>query len=382
MIEHKKLYFPLAIIILSFLLIAGLATHTYTVQKKLYLEGIDKQLKLAADTAELYLGNDFIDRYTKTTPPSKTFYQKHVQKLSTFSQKNNIQYVYMMVQEGDEVYIVFSSATKEEIANRTYDPFYTPYKASDSVMKGFMNQKSFFVSEHDEYGSFRSYCKYGYSPDGKLYMVGADISLNLLQAFIDSSIQYYAYVFGIMALLIILIFYIYLRLFQKNRHLKKIALIDPLTQLYNRQKLDDKLLEEQSKVDSSTSYHCSCLLVDIDHFKSINDNFGHLEGDRVLQEIARVMETFFRSNDILGRWGGEEFLIVLPATKIEDAHALAEKLRDTVETHFQNSIQSVTVSIGVGPLSKESSIRHTLNNIDLALYTAKNNGRNRVELSE
>lgn len=162
-----------------------------------------------------------------------------------------------------------------------------------------------------------------------------------------------------------------------NSELKRIARIDKLTQINNRLKLDEVLQYELSR---STRYgmDLSVLMLDIDHFKDVNDRFGHLVGDIVLIEIGNILKNNVRESDTVGRWGGEEFLIILPHTKLANALAVAEKIRAAVEKTLFPEAKRITCSIGAATFRKDDDQDKLVFRADMALYDAKNSGRNRV----
>ncbi len=170
------------------------------------------------------------------------------------------------------------------------------------------------------------------------------------------------------------------RMLQRLGHL---AAHDALTEVVNRRYVLEVLSKECDRVTRYAGGVC-LLMIDVDHFKSVNDARGHLGGDVVLREVARVLKDGIRTVDTLGRYGGEEFMAILPQTETEDARLLAERLRSAVEGHvFKHSGQkfSITVSIGVAHYPEESvaSAEDLLRAADQALYRAKQAGRNRVE---
>jgi two-component system, cell cycle response regulator len=169
----------------------------------------------------------------------------------------------------------------------------------------------------------------------------------------------------------------------KNEELLKLSITDKLTNIYNRVKLDSSLQEELNKAKRYNKTF-SIILIDIDFFKKVNDNFGHQVGDDVLKETARVLESNIRETDILGRWGGEEFLIICPETTKEGAYQLALKLNNEIKQYsFTTYFETVTLSIGVASYKREIRLCDTLiSNADIALYKAKNSGRDRVEVYE
>jgi len=162
-----------------------------------------------------------------------------------------------------------------------------------------------------------------------------------------------------------------------EKELIKAASIDKLTALTNRQALDHIITKERGR---AIRYNrpLSLIMFDIDHFKRINDTYGHLVGDSVLREVALLAQAHLRTNDSIGRWGGEEFMVVLPETSIEGARLAAEKLRCIFEINNFAGIKELTASFGVTEYSKRENIDRFIQRVDDALYIAKQEGRNRV----
>lgn len=169
------------------------------------------------------------------------------------------------------------------------------------------------------------------------------------------------------------------RVERQNRELAKIAVTDRLTQLINRARFEEILDQE---IERSYRYHSifSVIMVDIDHFKRINDHFGHLLGDTVLMEFAQLLQMNVRKSDVAGRWGGEEFVVLLPESDETMAYSVAEKLRIKVAHHRFAVVDEVTFSYGVARYRLGQTPRELLESADSALYRAKRNGRNRGEI--
>lgn len=161
------------------------------------------------------------------------------------------------------------------------------------------------------------------------------------------------------------------------------ANVDGLTQIFNRRFFEDKLPE---KIAEASRYggSLSLLMIDIDKFKSINDDFGHLLGDEVLKQVALLLKGALRKVDLLCRYGGEELAVIAPATEGKNALALGEKLRKSIAEHsFPGIPRPVTVSIGVAEYPVHGATRDALVGFaDAALYRAKQAGRNRVVIAE
>ncbi len=158
------------------------------------------------------------------------------------------------------------------------------------------------------------------------------------------------------------------------------AYSDPLTGALNRQGLRDALMKKWQSPSSSPEI-TSVIFVDLDHFKRTNDLHGHAIGDEVLRRFASMVQTEIRSSDKLVRWGGEEFLIVCPGTSAARAHILAEKLREAMTSYTWPCELRITSSFGVTALDRGEDIGEAIKRADGALYKAKANGRNCVEVA-
>ncbi|MDB5646342.1 MAG: hypothetical protein JWQ05_2011 [Methylobacterium sp.] len=168
------------------------------------------------------------------------------------------------------------------------------------------------------------------------------------------------------------------RITERTRDLERLAHTDLLTGLNNRRKLD--LALERAALQASSDGTPLCVIVaDVDHFKAINDLYGHKVGDRVLVAIAGILAEGVRTGDTLGRWGGEEFLIVCPGTRLSEGAACAEALRQRIEATALPLIGSRTCSFGVAELRPGETTDGLVTRADAALYRCKRNGRNHVE---
>jgi len=169
-----------------------------------------------------------------------------------------------------------------------------------------------------------------------------------------------------------------------NKLLSQIAVTDSLTQLYNRRHFDEIFFKEVKRFTRRKYSSLSLMMIDIDHFKKLNDEHGHLIGDMVLREIAKLLREGVRGTDTIARYGGEEFVIVMPDTRIDGAEYKAEILRQRVmetEFHGQSGPIHVTISIGVAAFLSGAP-NELIHAADQALYQAKHSGRNRVVVSK
>ena len=163
----------------------------------------------------------------------------------------------------------------------------------------------------------------------------------------------------------------------KIKKLEHMASTDVLTKLFNRSKLND-VLEKEMALSQTISSPLSIIFLDIDHFKKVNDTYGHDVGDKVLIDIANIISSTTRAGDIAARWGGEEFMITLQATDAAHASILAEKLRVAVEEFTFAIVGNLTISLGITEYRGNESEEVFIKRVDKALYEAKENGRNKV----
>jgi len=163
-----------------------------------------------------------------------------------------------------------------------------------------------------------------------------------------------------------------------QKKVEELSVTDTLTGLNNRLKLDDVL--EQKIYDFERYGNAfSIILIDLDHFKEVNDNYGHDVGDYILKEISRILKDQLRKTDVLGRWGGEEFVIICSNTSLDGAVKMAEKLRKAVEKFEFKKVGQKTISLGVVEFLKDETFKSVFKRVDELLYAAKQGGRNQVK---
>ncbi|WP_019627093.1 PAS domain S-box protein [Thioalkalivibrio sp. ALJT] len=170
-----------------------------------------------------------------------------------------------------------------------------------------------------------------------------------------------------------------LELEQSNAALASAALYDRLTGIANRRYFEELLEREMRRVDRSGGSF-ALVMFDLDHFKRVNDSFGHDVGDEVLKDVTDRVASRLRDSDVLGRWGGEEFMVLLPAADLDSGATVAETLRERVAGTPCAAVGTVTISLGVAEYLPGEPRKQLLRRVDQALYRAKNAGRNRVEV--
>jgi len=164
-----------------------------------------------------------------------------------------------------------------------------------------------------------------------------------------------------------------------KKELEKLSSIDKLTGVLNRRKLDE-FLEYEISMAKRYIKNLSLVIVDIDYFKSVNDQYGHQMGDKVLFEVTKIISKHIRATDIFGRFGGEEFLLICPETDEKQAFILAEKLRTEIANYNFDKIGQKTISLGISQFTSDDTAETLIKKADIALYESKNNGRNQATI--
>ncbi len=162
-----------------------------------------------------------------------------------------------------------------------------------------------------------------------------------------------------------------------NKELIRLSTTDPLTGVYNRAKFNQ---EFKRNIDYTKRYGTplSLIIIDFDNFKRINDNYGHLAGDSVIVQFVEIVNKNIRTIDIFARWGGEEFVLLLPNTDLNQGMATAERLRCNIEKHVFAKADKITCSFGVAQYSNDDNMESLLHKADKMLYEVKSKGKNCV----
>lgn len=319
--------------------------------------------------------------YTKKNPALMT------REISELSQKNNLFFFHITslkpLNPGNAPN-TFEKQALELFEKRQEKEFY-----SDAIKDGrtrFHYMAPLFVEKsclqcHASQGYKEGDVRGGISVWFDIDYITKQLKLNLLAIFVLTIIT---------AFLLITIIYLLFRqlrakLDEARALLDRMSKTDLLTEISNRRHLMERFKEELERSKRSGTELC-CIMLDVDHFKSINDNFGHLKGDDVLRELAKILKNSVRTYDVLGRYGGEEFMVLLPNTNLEKAAVLAERIRQTVERNLGGNSgfatdKNITISIGLtDACAGDTNIEPIVKRADEALYKAKEGGRNKVEI--
>lgn len=319
--------------------------------------------------------------YTKKNPALMT------REISELSQKNNLFFFHITslkpLNPGNAPN-TFEKQALELFEKRQEKEFY-----SDAIKDGrtrFHYMAPLFVEKsclqcHASQGYKEGDVRGGISVWFDIDYITKQLKLNLLAIFVLTIIT---------AFLLITIIYLLFRqlrakLDEARALLDRMSKTDLLTEISNRRHLMERFKEELERSKRSGTELC-CIMLDVDHFKSINDNFGHLKGDDVLRELAKILKNSVRTYDVLGRYGGEEFMVLLPNTNLEKAAVLAERIRQTMEHNLGTNSgfatdKNITISIGLtDACAGDTNIEPIVKRADEALYKAKEGGRNKVEI--
>lgn len=187
--------------------------------------------------------------------------------------------------------------------------------------------------------------------------------------------------FFVLLIVAIAFLFHYLRLRQYSKQLKILSITDKLTGLYNRMKMEEVLSYQYQQLARYNS-ECGLIMLDIDHFKRINDHHGHQTGDKVLIEFSSLLRENIRTTDIAGRWGGEEFIILCPHIGEDGVRNVSEKLLTQIRSYPFLEGEAITASLGVSMLNADLSIAQNVDHIDNLMYQSKKLGRNRMQFSK
>ncbi len=376
----------------------------YFYEKNRLIAQIDKQLYSAAVAVPFVLINDFHDRTITSTSISLDEDNQNIKNLSKLNDQLGTKFLYTVIRDNNGQYrITSSSALTSEIKENKEVHYFMPYPdASDTLKTSFEHPSINFIKPNkiykalyvpifsDRWGTYRSIILPIATLKGNLYIVGVDMDISYVNNILKENTLKTLLSFLLFLIAIIPIVMTYNSML-KRKHEEyqevhklyidhsKLSTTDSLTQLYNRYKIDNELQIQYKNLQRGGNPF-ALLILDLDYFKNINDQYGHQVGDEVLKLFANILKEHSKSTDIVGRWGGEEFMIIYPDSDLNKGFDLAEKLRLAVNESKETLRYNLTVSIGVGAGVYENNITLTqlLKSVDEALYQAKKMGRNQT----
>lgn len=361
---------------------------------------IDRRLFGAAAAIPYVLDDDFHDRCLTSESIGPAEDRRHILELSALNRRLAMKFLYTVIRDADGTYrLTSSSATDDELKTGSEVRCFTDYPDASGLLKEtFENAGTCFAKRDDVYhpvyapifsdrwGTYRSVFIPMRSPGGHDYIAAADMDISHVTALLRQNTLQTLLEYVIFTLSILPIVYAYINTVKRKSreylHVQKLYLdhsqrsvTDPLTRIGNRRKLDEEL---QAAMEQYRDFGqpFGLVMIDIDHFKAINDCHGHQVGDAVLQQFAALLVDCSRFTDIVGRWGGEEFLIIYRNSNLEGAYRHAEKLRRVIEQTIFVGVDTISASFGVTQPIPGVTLEQLLSCVDKALYDAKNKGRN------
>jgi diguanylate cyclase (GGDEF)-like protein len=393
----------------ALLMLTTYSIWRYLQEESRLISNIDNRLYTAAVSVPFVLADDFHERAVNAKSISEQEDRQNIENLSRLNNRLKTKFLYTVIRDAKGTYrLSSSSALSDELEKGKEVRYFTPYPdAPDMLKELFENKtimKSNFRSRREEYkalyipvfsdrwGSYRSVFIPIRTANGNLYAVGADIDITNVKALLKQNTvkTILEFLFFLLIILPIIFFYIislkrkhneYQEVYRLYMDKFRLSNTDPLTQINNRLKLDEELQNTYAHYQRS-GISFGLIMIDIDHFKPINDRYGHQTGDMVLKQFADLLNAHSRSTDTIGRWGGEEFMIIYRNADIEGAYIFAEKLRKTIEKSLFKKVEHISASFGVAQMIPGISLSQLLTQTDAALYSAKRAGRNCTVKSE
>jgi len=367
----------------------------YFYEKDRLIGQIDKQLYSAAVAVPFVLEDDFHDRAVDPDSISQKEDNQNIKNLTKLNNQLGTKFLYTVIRDKNgKHFLTSSSALDSEIKTHTEVRYFTPYPdASDTLKDSFKNLSTDYVAPNkiykpfyvpifsDRWGTYRSIVLPIQTTSGNLYVVGVDMDISYVNKLLkQNTIQtLLSFLLFLLSIIPILIAYKNIIKEKQKEYLKvsQKSITDSLTGLFNRYKIDKELkIHFDNYQNNGTCF--ALLMLDLDHFKKINDQYGHQIGDEVLKHFSNILKESTRQSDIVGRWGGEEFIIIYPNSDLEAGFNLAQKLHTALKDSTYIQKYELTVSIGVGIPKRELSLKQFVKNVDDALYKAKELGRDQT----
>lgn len=300
--------------------------------------------------------------------------REHYEQELRLLQGDEIEYLYLLYKDKDEKFRFLLDSTEDQEEKAEFDQKFDPQ--SDIWEKAY-SSKTLQVVNQEELQSLWITIAYPLIVDGKVIAVlGADLTYHVYSTIVKTlnPMELVHYYFTIFMVVMLLLAYSLIYLYYINR---KKSFIDPLTKIYNRQYLTEFL-------ETTSLQNYKLMMIDLDHFKQVNDNFGHDVGDQVLIDVVSQIKSNIRQDSIFIRFGGEEFILLVYKLDVQACTLVAERIRKAVQSttiHAGNHEINISVSIGINPFPYfAKNIEEAIKIADEQLYIAKISGRNRVEV--
>lgn len=372
------------------------------------IKSVDNRLLAAASVVKYLLAEDFHDRAVKPGAIGMDEERMNRHRVNTFCRDNGFEWVYTVIEWGGGYYFTAPTVTEIETLERDSWYFYPYEDIPEEFVEAIKSGEPAVLTYSDAWGTHRTVALPEISPRGNPYISCVEYNISSVDSEVRIGVSSSALRFSVIALIVfpfLILNIVYnIRMHVMNSELdvyrlsleelvdkrteelkiardelREQAIRDPLTGIFNRRFMNERL-EEEIRRHQRSGGELSVMMIDLDYFKEINDKYGHIAGDRVLKNIALGIKDNLREHDIIGRYGGDEFIIILPDTNIENAGTVGEKLLKIVSDMQQKvSGQRLTLSIGVAEYIPGEDLSEYLSRADFKMYQAKKK-RNRVSV--
>lgn len=351
----------------------------YRLDKTHFYEQLDEKLRISASITDSLLTPEFHDRALNPDSISADEYTRNIHRLSQLSKKLNVVYIYTMVERNGEIYFTASSATDEELKTginlTTYFERYDD--PSEELKKTFKTHKRSFDEYSDKWGTFRSIFLPMKSPQGHWYVIAADVRTDVIHRELNNEMGNL-----VLRLLILLAFglpFLALHFRRINeQQIYQLSNFDLLTQLPNKKQLENYCNYMFSLAHRNHTL-VGIMLIDIDHFKSINDSVGHATGDKILIEASHRLKSLVRESDMIARYNADQFIMAFSINDMHGAEKVAQKVLRILNKSYRIDFNeyTLTASIGIALFPTDGLDFETLfRSADTALYGVKLESRN------
>jgi diguanylate cyclase (GGDEF)-like protein len=402
------MYIAIFFLVYTTLVMGYFAENYYNYKERFYSE-IDNNLLIGANSLKHLLATDFHDRAIDKEAITYEEELKNREVFNEFVNENGFAWVYTLVEKDNEFYFSAPTVTEEE-AKEKQRWYFLEYEEIPLKFKtAYYENKMKYAEYEDKWGKFRSVAKPQFSPSGRKYLACVDYNISYLKSKLFGRLIYNIFaviIFILLGFIFLWIYRIYTRAIceleatmdrsekKYYEEQKKTKILEEIKGFYQKQAMNDQMtgvlnkgyffekMKEEIQLTNEKEIKLSVMMIDIDDFKVINDENGHLFGDEVIKVIAKLLKENSRKTDIIGRYGGDEFIVLLPGTSLEISLAIGKRVCEAVnKSIFRNEKRkfSPSVSIGATEYFLGEDIDEVLDRADHYLYVAKYKDKNRVE---